>query len=63
MQLHYNENIGAPKVPTVQWDDIGGLKDVKDEIIKTINFPLKHPDFSTSTGLRRLGEINIHLYI
>ncbi|XP_045463449.1 peroxisomal biogenesis factor 6 [Harmonia axyridis] len=55
MQLHYNENIGAPKVPTVQWDDIGGLKDVKDEIIKTINFPLKHPEFSTSTGLRRLG--------
>ncbi|XP_044764883.1 peroxisome biogenesis protein 6-like isoform X2 [Coccinella septempunctata] len=55
MHLHHNQNIGAPKVPKVQWDDIGGLKDVKEEIIKTINFPLKHPEFVNSTGLRRFG--------
>ncbi|KAL3275964.1 hypothetical protein HHI36_020696 [Cryptolaemus montrouzieri] len=55
MQLIYNESIGAPKVPKVQWDDIGGLKEVKEEIIKTINFPLKHPKLLASTGLRRFG--------
>lgn len=56
MQFHYNKNIGAPKVPKVQWDDIGGLNEIKDEIIKTINFPLKHPELINSTGLKRFGK-------
>ncbi|KAJ8970479.1 hypothetical protein NQ317_017745 [Molorchus minor] len=41
MQSNYNESIGAPKVPKVQWADVGGLDDVKEEIIKTITLSFK----------------------
>lgn len=33
--------IGAPQVPDVSWDDIGGLEDVKRAILDTIELPLK----------------------
>lgn len=56
MQLNYNESLGAPKVPKVQWSDVGGLTKVKDEIIKTINLPLKHPELLKSSGLKRSGD-------
>lgn len=55
MQRNYNESIGAPKVPKVLWSDVGGLNDVKQEINKTINLPLKHPDIFKKTGLKRSG--------
>lgn len=55
MQENYNESIGAPKVPKVQWADVGGLGDVKEEIIKTINLPLKHPHLLENSGLKRSG--------
>jgi len=55
MQSSYSESIGAPKVPKVQWADVGGLSDVKEEIINTINLPLKHPDLFESSGLSRSG--------
>lgn len=54
MQNSYTESLGAPKVPKVQWSDVGGLEDVKQEIIKTINLPLKHPEL-LKTGLKRSG--------
>lgn len=57
MQKNYNESIGAPKVPKVLWSDVGGLSDVKEEIIKTINLPLKHPDLFKKTGLKRSGTL------
>ncbi|GJQ78747.1 hypothetical protein Trydic_g2781 [Trypoxylus dichotomus] len=55
MQANYSESMGAPKVPRVQWSDIGGLGDVKAEIIRTINLPLKHPELLKGSGLRRSG--------
>ncbi|CAG9864772.1 unnamed protein product [Phyllotreta striolata] len=55
MQKSYNRSIGAAKVPKVLWTDVGGLTEVKQEIIKTINLPLKHPDFVKKTGLKRSG--------
>ncbi|XP_050312238.1 peroxisome assembly factor 2 isoform X2 [Anthonomus grandis grandis] len=55
MQKNYNESLGAPKVPKVRWADVGGLTDVKEEIIKTINLPLKHPEFFEKSGLSRSG--------
>ncbi|CAG9816067.1 unnamed protein product [Phaedon cochleariae] len=55
MQKNYNDSLGAPKVPKVLWSDVGGLGDVKEEIIKTINLPLKHPEFFEKSGLRRSG--------
>lgn len=30
------------EVPDVTWDDVGGLRDVKRELIETIEWPLKH---------------------
>ncbi|XP_066148271.1 peroxisomal ATPase PEX6 isoform X2 [Euwallacea fornicatus] len=55
MQSNYNESLGAPKVPKIQWSDVGGLSDVKEEIIKTINLPLKHPKLFETSGLTRSG--------
>ncbi|XP_072375630.1 peroxisomal ATPase PEX6 [Diabrotica undecimpunctata] len=55
MQKNYNESIGAPKVPKVLWSDVGGLIDIKEEINKTINLPLKHPEIFKTSGLRRSG--------
>ncbi|KAJ8930076.1 hypothetical protein NQ314_017183 [Rhamnusium bicolor] len=55
MQANYNESIGAPNVPKVHWADVGGLGKVKEEIIKTINLPLKHPLILKNSGLKRSG--------
>ncbi|XP_071053095.1 peroxisomal ATPase PEX6 isoform X2 [Onthophagus taurus] len=55
LQANYTESLGAPKVPKVQWSDVGGLTDVKEEIIKTINLPLKHPKLLKTSGLKRSG--------
>lgn len=38
------DQVGAPHVPDVRWDDIGGLEDVKAAILDTIELPLKHPE-------------------
>lgn len=55
MHLNYNESLGAPKVPKVQWSDVGGLNNVKEEIMKTINLPLRRPDLFKKSGLTRSG--------
>lgn len=59
MQSNYNQSIGAPKVPKVQWSDVGGLTDVKEEIIRTVNLPLKHPELLKKSGLKRSGIYDI----
>ncbi|XP_029452596.1 peroxisome biogenesis factor 6 [Rhinatrema bivittatum] len=55
-QLHEanSQAIGAPKIPAVHWQDIGGLQDVKREILETVQLPLEHPEL-LSLGLRRSG--------
>lgn len=55
MQNAYSDSIGAPKIPKVYWDDIGGLNDIKAEIIKTINYPIKYHNLLKGTTLRRSG--------
>ncbi|KAJ4749245.1 hypothetical protein LUZ62_083650 [Rhynchospora pubera] len=44
--------LGAPKVPNVKWEDVGGLEDVKKMILDTIQLPLMHKHLFSS-GLRR----------
>jgi transitional endoplasmic reticulum ATPase len=39
------------EVPDVRWDDIGGLKDVKQELREAVEWPLKHPDAFKRMGI------------
>ncbi|TRY54481.1 hypothetical protein DNTS_009199 [Danionella cerebrum] len=50
----HSQAIGAPKIPSVSWQDIGGLQEVKKEILDTVQLPLEHPELLT-LGLRRSG--------
>ena len=38
------------EVPNVRWNDIGGLENVKQELIEAVEWPLKYPD-----SFKRLG--------
>ncbi|KAM3623054.1 uncharacterized protein V6R79_006294 [Siganus canaliculatus] len=46
--------IGAPKIPNVRWEDVGGLQQVKKEILDTVQLPLQRPEL-LSLGLNRTG--------
>lgn len=52
----YSDSIGAPRIPNVSWQDIGGLDIVKGEILDTIDMPLKHPELF-SNGLKKRSGI------
>uniref|UniRef100_A0A452TVT8 Peroxisomal ATPase PEX6 n=1 Tax=Ursus maritimus TaxID=29073 RepID=A0A452TVT8_URSMA len=54
LQTAQSQAIGAPKIPSVSWHDVGGLQEVKKEILETIQLPLEHPEL-LSLGLRRSG--------
>jgi peroxin-6 len=47
--------IGAPVIPSVKWEDVGGLSAVKYEIMDVIELPLKHPEIFTAGVKRRAG--------
>ncbi|CUS24980.1 LAQU0S23e00342g1_1 [Lachancea quebecensis] len=51
----FSDTIGAPKIPNVSWDDIGGMDIVKGEIMDTIDLPLKHPELFSSGMKKRSG--------
>lgn len=51
----HSDAIGAPKIPNVTWDDVGGLKHVKDNIYDTIQLPLEHPELFASGMKKRSG--------
>jgi len=51
----YSESIGAPKIPTVSWDDVGGLAHVKSDILDTIQLPLEHPELFADGLKKRSG--------
>ncbi|KAH6587912.1 hypothetical protein BASA50_008174 [Batrachochytrium salamandrivorans] len=51
----HSDSIGAPRIPNVQWEDIGGLAHVKDAILETIKLPLDHPELFVSGAKRRSG--------
>jgi len=40
------------EIPTVKWDDIGGLLDVKQELIEAVEWPLKKPEVFTRIGVQ-----------
>ncbi|KFQ30488.1 Peroxisome assembly factor 2, partial [Merops nubicus] len=54
LQDAHSQAVGAPKIPSVSWQDVGGLQEVKKEILDTIQLPLEHPEL-LSLGLCRYG--------
>ena len=53
------DSIGAPKIPNVQWDDIGGLAHIKKEILETVQLPLDHPELFAD-GLKKRSGILLY---
>jgi peroxin-6 len=53
------DDIGAPKIPNVKWDDVGGLEDVKLGILDTVELPLRHPELFAG-GLRRRSGVLLY---
>jgi peroxin-6 len=54
----YSESIGAPKIPNVSWDDVGGLARVKAEVLDTIQLPLDHPELFGGGLKKRSGSLH-----
>ncbi|XP_033106411.1 peroxisome assembly factor 2-like isoform X2 [Anneissia japonica] len=54
LQSAHSDAIGAPKIPNICWEDVGGLANVKEEILDTVQLPLQHPELFAA-GLRRSG--------
>lgn len=48
---------GTLQVPNVSWSDIGGLEDVKQDILETIEMPLKLGLCFSTLGIRRSGVL------
>ncbi len=40
------------EIPKVRWDDVGGLEDVKREIIEAVEWPLKFPEKFKKFGIK-----------
>ena len=49
--------IGAPKVPDITWDDVGGLEEAKRAILDTVQLPLRHRALFAQGGRRRSGAL------
>ena len=40
------------EIPTVKWDEIGGMNEVKQELKEAVEWPLKNPEVFTRLGVR-----------
>ncbi|KAJ5102177.1 cell division cycle protein 48 [Penicillium alfredii] len=43
--------VAVVEVPNVRWDDIGGLEEVKHELIESVQYPVDHPEKFQKFGL------------
>ncbi|KAG9318351.1 hypothetical protein JVU11DRAFT_441 [Chiua virens] len=55
----FAQSIGVPSIPTVFWEDIGGLDSVKNEILDTVQLPLDHPQLFQD-GLKKRSGILLY---
>lgn len=61
-RFSYAEAIGAPRIPNVTWDDVGGLSSVKSDILDTIQLPLERPELFAD-GLKKRSGMGVWLFI
>lgn len=52
---NFADAIGAPKIPNVGWADVGGLTNVKDAVMETIQLPLERPELFAKGMKKRSG--------
>ena len=52
---NFADAIGAPKIPNVSWDDVGGLTNVKNAVMETIQLPLERPELFAKGMKKRSG--------
>ncbi|KAK4946135.1 hypothetical protein LTR28_007879, partial [Elasticomyces elasticus] len=52
---NFADAIGAPKIPSVLWSDVGGLSHVKDAVMETIQLPLSRPELFAKGLKKRSG--------
>ncbi|KAJ9293092.1 hypothetical protein DTO271G3_8036 [Paecilomyces variotii] len=52
---NFADAIGAPKIPNVTWDDVGGLTNIKDAVMETIQLPLERPELFAKGMKKRSG--------
>ena len=52
---NFADAIGAPKIPNVSWDDVGGLTHVKEAVMETIQLPLERPELFAKGMKKRSG--------
>lgn len=52
---NFADSIGAPKIPNVSWEDVGGLSNVKDALVETIQLPLERPELFAKGMKKRSG--------
>jgi len=45
------------EVPSVSWDDVGGLEDIKKQLIEAVQWPLKHPELFRAAGVEPVKGI------
>lgn len=50
----------VPNVPHTQWDDIGGMADVKKRLKMAVEWPLRYADTFKRLGLKRPRGIMLH---
>jgi hypothetical protein len=51
--------VGAPRVQEVRWSDVGGLDDVKRELLLTLRLPLERPELFAN-GVRMRSGVLLH---
>ncbi|XP_078452530.1 peroxisome biogenesis factor 6 isoform X2 [Lampetra planeri] len=55
LQAKHAHAVGAPEIPRVHWDDVGGLSDVKRELLDLVQLPRRLQGLRSGSGLRRSG--------
>lgn len=55
----YSDSIGVPRIPNVTWEDVGGLGNVKADVIDTIRLPMDHPELF-SLGVKKRSGILLY---